>query len=34
MNYATGPNKGDEIVEQRGVKLFVDSKAVIFLVGT
>jgi iron-sulfur cluster assembly protein len=34
MNYANGPNPGDEVVEQHGVKLFVESKAVIFLVGT
>lgn len=35
MNYAHGNGeKGDELVEQRGVRLFVDSKAILFVVGT
>ncbi len=33
MNWVSGPEKFDEVVEDKGVKLFIDSKAVIFLLG-
>ena len=34
MNYASAPEKFDEVVEDKGVKLYVDAKAVMFVVGT
>ncbi len=34
MEYAKEANKGDEIVEDKGVTLFIDPKAVLFLLGT
>lgn len=34
MNYETSKNKLDELVERDGVKVLVDSKAVMFVVGT
>ncbi|CAK81799.1 unnamed protein product (macronuclear) [Paramecium tetraurelia] len=35
MNYCSGPDKLDEVVEAKGcVKVIVDSKAVMVLVGT
>lgn len=34
MNYAEEPEKFDEVIEDHGVKLIVDSKAVMFLIGT
>lgn len=34
MNYTKEVNKLDEVVEQHGVKIVVDSKAVMFIVGT
>jgi iron-sulfur cluster assembly protein len=34
MEYAEAPNKFDEIVEDKGVKLLIDPKAVLFLLGT
>ena len=34
MNYVNEVNPQDEIVEQHGVKLFVDPKSTLFLVGT
>lgn len=36
MNYAekTDYSKLDELIEQRGVRVIVDSKALIFLIGT
>ena len=34
MEYATDVQKFDEVVEDKGVKLVVDPKAVLFLLGT
>jgi iron-sulfur cluster assembly protein len=34
MDYAEGAKPFDEVVEDKGVKIFVDPKAVMFLVGT
>jgi len=34
MEYAEGANKFDELVEDKGVKLLIDPKAVLFLLGT
>ncbi len=34
MEYATEKNPLDEVVEDKGVTLFIDSKAVLFLLGT
>lgn len=34
MDLAEGPRAGDEIVEEKGAKVFVDPKAVLFLLGT
>jgi iron-sulfur cluster assembly protein len=34
MEYAEGANPGDEIVEDKGVRVFIDPKAVLFLLGT
>jgi iron-sulfur cluster assembly protein len=34
MDYADAATPGDEIVEDKGVTLFVDPKAVLFLLGT
>lgn len=34
MEYATEENPGEEIVEEKGVKILVDAKAVLYLVGT
>ncbi len=34
MDYATEANALDEVVEDKGVTLFVDPKAVLFLLGT
>jgi iron-sulfur cluster assembly protein len=34
MDYAEGAGPLDEVIEDRGVKIFVDPKAVMFLVGT
>ena len=34
MDYAIEPEALDEIVEDKGVKIFIDSKAVLFLLGT
>ena len=34
MNYATKPEKFDEVIEDKGVKVIVDSKAVMFVIGT
>lgn len=34
MTYAAEPNPLDEAVEDRGVKIFIDPKAVLFLLGT
>jgi len=34
MDYVEAPDPLDEIVEEKGVKVFVDPKAVLFLLGT
>ena len=34
MEYATSVNPTDEVVEDKGVKILVDPKAVLFLLGT
>ncbi|MBS0471469.1 MAG: iron-sulfur cluster assembly accessory protein [Proteobacteria bacterium] len=34
MDYAEQQNPLDEVVEDRGVKIFIDPKAILFLIGT
>lgn len=34
MEYASEKNDLEEVIEQKGVKLFVDQRAVMYLVGT
>ena len=34
MEYAESPHPRDEVVEDKGVKLLIDPKAVLFLLGT
>jgi iron-sulfur cluster assembly protein len=34
MDYAESANPLDEIVEDRGVKIFIEPKAILFLLGT
>ena len=34
MEYATAVNPTDEVVEDKGVKILIDPKAVLFLLGT
>ncbi|CAA2106544.1 Iron-binding protein IscA [Methylobacterium bullatum] len=34
MEYAEGRNPGEDVVEDRGVTVFVDPKALLFLLGT
>ena len=34
MEYAESPNPTDEIVEDKGVRILIDPKAVLFLLGT
>ena len=34
MNYETEKNKLDEIIEKDGVKVIIDNKALMFLIGT
>lgn len=34
MEYATEARAGEEVVEDKGVKVFVDPRAVLYLVGT
>jgi iron-sulfur cluster assembly protein len=34
MEYAQNPTPGDEIVEDKGVRIFVEPKAILFLLGT
>ena len=34
LEYATEQRKGDEIVEQDGVKLYIDPAAILFVIGT
>jgi iron-sulfur cluster assembly protein len=34
MNYIKDQNPGDEIIEDKGVKVYIDPKAVMYLLGT
>jgi iron-sulfur cluster assembly protein len=34
MDYAEGVKPLDEVVEDKGVKIFIDPKAILFLIGT
>ncbi|MEI9931971.1 MAG: iron-sulfur cluster assembly accessory protein [Rhizomicrobium sp.] len=34
MDYAETSNALDEVVEDKGVKIFIDPKAILFLIGT
>jgi iron-sulfur cluster assembly protein len=34
MEYAEAANPADEVVEDKGVKILIDPKAVLFLLGT
>jgi iron-sulfur cluster assembly protein len=34
MEYAEAPRPGEDVVEDKGVRVFVDPKAVLFLLGT
>lgn len=34
MEYAEAPNAKEDVIEQKGVKLFIDPTAVMFLFGT
>ncbi len=34
MEYAKKNNPGDEIIEDKGVKVFIDPKAIMYLLGT
>jgi iron-sulfur cluster assembly protein len=34
MNYAEAPTPLDEVMEDRGVKIFIEPKAILFLIGT
>ena len=34
MAYAEAQEKMDEVIEDRGVKIFIDPKAILFLIGT
>ena len=34
MEYAEDANSHDEIIEEKGVRLFIDPKAVLYLLGT
>lgn len=34
LQYVTGPNKFDEVVEQDGVKVIIDSKALLTIIGS
>jgi len=34
MNYAEDTNPLDEVMEDRGVKIFIEPKAILFLIGT
>jgi iron-sulfur cluster assembly protein len=34
MEYATAVNPTDEVIEDKGVKILIDPKAVLFLLGT
>ena len=34
MEYAKSQNKNDELIEEKGVKVFIDPAAMIYLIGT
>ena len=34
MEYATNIKPNEEIIEEKGVKVFIDSKAIMYLLGT
>lgn len=34
MEYASDQNPGEEVVEDKGVKVFVDQRAMLYLIGT
>jgi iron-sulfur cluster assembly protein len=34
MEYADNPHPGEEVIEDKGVKIFIEPKAVLFLLGT
>jgi iron-sulfur cluster assembly protein len=34
MNYAESPTPLDEVMEDQGVKIFIEPKAILFLIGT
>jgi len=34
MDYAEGPKLLEEVVEDKGVRVFIDPKAILFLIGT
>ena len=34
MDYAEAPRPLEEVVEDKGVKIFIDPKAILFLIGT
>jgi iron-sulfur cluster assembly protein len=34
MDYAEAPQPLEEVVEDKGVKIFIDPKAILFLIGT
>ena len=34
MDYAKEQNPGDEVIEDKGVKILIDPKAILFLLGT
>ena len=34
MDYAEAPQPFEEVVEDKGVKVFIDPKAIMFLIGT
>ena len=34
MNYIKEKNPGDEVVEEKGVKVYIDPKAIMYLLGT
>ena len=34
MEYATNTNPNEEVIEDKGVKVFIDPKAIMYLLGT
>ena len=34
LEYAKNINPGDEVIEEKGVKVFIDPAAIIYLIGT